>query len=47
MYAGHFAVGLALKAKQPRAPTTGLLIGTGFLDILFGPFVCSASSASR
>src|SRR5215510_6834333 len=39
MYAGHFAMGLAIKAKEPRAPTTGLLIGTGFLDILFGPFV--------
>jgi hypothetical protein len=39
MYAGHFAMGLALKAKAPRAPTTGLLIGTGLLDILFGPFV--------
>src|SRR5215470_7317920 len=39
MYAGHFAMGLAIKAKEPRAPTTGLLIGTGLLDILFGPFV--------
>jgi hypothetical protein len=39
MYAGHFAAGLAIKAKVPRAPTTALLIGTGLLDILFGPFV--------
>lgn len=39
MYAGHFAAGLALKAKTPGASTTGLLIGTGLLDILFGPFV--------
>ena len=39
MYAGHFAVALALKAQVPRAPTWGLLVGVGVLDILFGPFV--------
>lgn len=39
MYAGHFAAGLALKAKYPRASTTGLLVGVGFLDLLFGPLV--------
>src|ERR671914_2830352 len=39
MYVGHFAAGLALKAVEPRAPTWGLLLGVGFLDILFGPFV--------
>ena len=39
MYAGHFAAGLAIKARVPRAPTWALLIGTGLLDILFGPFV--------
>ena len=39
MYAGHFAAGLALKARTPAAPTWGLLVGIGLLDILFGPFV--------
>lgn len=39
MYAGHFAVGLALKAKEPRAPTWGILTGVGLLDLLFGPLV--------
>ena len=39
MYAGHFAAGLALKAKVPEAPTWGILFGVGVLDILFGPFV--------
>ena len=39
MYAGHFAAGLALKAKVPEAPTWGILLGVGFLDLLFGPFV--------
>ncbi len=39
MYAGHFAAGLALKAKTPEAPTWGVLLGVGVLDILFGPFV--------
>ena len=36
MYAGHFAAGLAIKAK---VPTGTLLFGTGFLDVLFGLFV--------
>ncbi len=39
MYAGHFAAALALKAREPKAPTWGLLVGVGILDILFGPFV--------
>ncbi|HEX9754455.1 MAG TPA: hypothetical protein VGA42_02040 [Gemmatimonadales bacterium] len=39
MYAGHFAAGLAIKASVPRAPTWGLLLGVGVLDLLFGPFV--------
>jgi hypothetical protein len=39
MYVGHFAAGLALKAAEPKAPTWGLLLGVGFLDLLFGPFV--------
>jgi len=39
MYAGHFAAGLAIKARTPKAPTWGLLLGVGMLDILFGPFV--------
>ena len=39
MYAGHFALGLALKARTPRAPTWAILLGTGFLDVLFGIFV--------
>jgi hypothetical protein len=39
MYVGHFAAGLALKAVEPRAPTWGLLLGVGLLDIIFGPLV--------
>jgi hypothetical protein len=39
VYAGHFAAGLAIKAKVPAAPTWALLLGTGFLDVLFGVFV--------
>jgi hypothetical protein len=39
VYVGHFAAGLALKTVEPKAPTWALLIGVGFLDILFGPFV--------
>lgn len=39
MYAGHFAAGLVIKARVPHAPTWGLLLGVGVLDLLFGPFV--------
>ena len=39
MYAGHFAAGLALKGTVPEAPTWGILLGVGVLDILFGPFL--------
>lgn len=39
MYVGHFAAGLAIKAREPRAPTWALLVGVGFLDIVFGLFV--------
>src|SRR5229473_721683 len=39
MYAGHFAAGLAIKGRVPRAPSLALLFGVAFLDILFGPFV--------
>jgi membrane-bound metal-dependent hydrolase YbcI (DUF457 family) len=39
MYAGHFAAGLALKAREPRAPTWALLVGVALLDLLFPIFV--------
>lgn len=39
MYAGHFAAGLALKAREPEAPLWGILLGVGLLDLLFGPLV--------
>ena len=39
MYAGHFAAGLVIKTRVPQAPTWGLLVGVGVLDLLFGPFV--------
>jgi membrane-bound metal-dependent hydrolase YbcI (DUF457 family) len=39
MLPGHFAVALALKAKEPKAPNWALLAGVGVLDLLFGVFV--------
>ena len=39
MYVGHFAAALAIKGRTPEAPTWGLLVGVGLLDVLFGPFV--------
>ncbi len=45
MYAGHFAAGLAIKARKPDAPTAGLLTGAVFLDLLFG--VCVMAGIER
>ncbi len=39
MYAGHLAAAMAMKAKEPRAPTWALALGVGFVDVLFGIFV--------
>lgn len=39
MYVGHFAIGLALKAKFPKTPALPLLMGVGFLDLLDGIFI--------
>lgn len=39
MYVGHFAVGLALKAKSPKTPTLPLMLGVGILDVLDGLFI--------
>jgi hypothetical protein len=39
MYAGHFAIGLALKARNPKVPALPLLLGAGFLDLLDGVFI--------
>ncbi|HEY1586506.1 MAG TPA: hypothetical protein VGH63_12515 [Polyangia bacterium] len=39
MYAGHIASAMAMKAKEPRAPTWALVLGVGVLDVLFGIFV--------
>lgn len=39
MYAGHYAAAVVLRAREPRAPFWGILIGVGLLDLLFGPFV--------
>lgn len=39
MYAGHFAAALYLHTAVPRAPSAGLPLGTGLIDILFGIFL--------
>lgn len=39
MYVAHLAAGLAIKAREPKAPTWALLVGVGLLDLLFGPLV--------
>jgi len=39
MYAGHFAIGLAIKSRFPRIPTIPIMLGIGILDIINGIFV--------
>jgi hypothetical protein len=39
MYAGHLAAAMAMKSQEPRAPTWALVLGVGFLDVLFGIFI--------
>lgn len=47
MYAGHFAVALALKTVEPRTPGWALALSVGVLDILFGMFVALGIEAAR
>ncbi|RYF35851.1 MAG: hypothetical protein EOO38_28545 [Cytophagaceae bacterium] len=39
MYVGHFAIGLAIKARYPKIPAMPILMGVGFLDLLDGIFI--------
>jgi hypothetical protein len=39
MYVGHFAIGLALKARYPKIPAIPIMMGVGFLDLLDGIFI--------
>lgn len=39
MYTGHFAIGLAMKARWPSTPTLPIMLGVGFLDLLDGVFI--------
>lgn len=39
MFAGHLAIGLALKARFPKVPALPIMVGVCFLDILDGLFI--------
>ncbi len=39
MYVGHFAIGMAIKARCPEIPALPIMLGVGFIDILDGLFV--------
>lgn len=39
MYFGHFAVGMALKAKYQDVPLIPIILGAGFLDVINGALV--------
>ena len=36
MYAGHLAVALVLKAKNPKVPAVPVMMGVGLLEVLIG-----------
>jgi len=39
MYVGHFAIGMAIKARCPEIPALPIMLGVGFIDILDGLLV--------
>lgn len=39
MYAGHFAIGLALQSQAPRQPAWPIVLGVGLLDLINGLFI--------
>lgn len=39
MYVGHFAIGVALKARFPEVPALPIVMGIGVLDIIDGAFI--------
>ncbi|CDN41764.1 hypothetical protein [Paenibacillus sp. P22] len=39
MFAGHFGLAAAVKAKTPQVPLWTLMLGTQLLDVLFVPFL--------
>lgn len=41
MYAGHFAVAVALRARFPRTPVIPIVFGIGLLDMICGVLVAS------
>jgi hypothetical protein len=44
MYVGHFAIGMAIKARCPEVPALPIMLGVGFMDILDGLFVMAGIS---
>jgi membrane-bound metal-dependent hydrolase YbcI (DUF457 family) len=43
MFAGHFGLAAAVKAKSPDVPLWALMVGTQLLDILFVPLFLSGA----
>ena len=39
MYVGHFAIGLAIRARYPKVPALPIMMGVGFLDLMDGIFI--------
>ncbi|MGU3472382.1 permease [Paenibacillus sp. D51F] len=39
MFAGHFGLAAAVKAKNPQVPLWTLMLGTQLLDVIFVPFL--------
>jgi hypothetical protein len=45
MFAGHFAVAAAVKAKSPEVPLWSMMVSTQLLDILFVPLLLAGVEA--
>lgn len=44
MYVGHFAIGLAVKARYPKLPALPLVLGVGFLDLVDGSLILAGAN---
>lgn len=43
MFAGHFGLAAAVKARSPRVPLWALMLSTQLLDVLFIPFLLTGT----
>jgi membrane-bound metal-dependent hydrolase YbcI (DUF457 family) len=47
MFAGHFGLAAAVKAKSPEVPLWALMLSTQLLDVIFVPFFLSGAETTE